>query len=1432
MSYAIAIYPFQPSTTSNAELPLQIGDQLYIIEEGGKDCAWCRGYLLQPPSLLSSLTSRGQVTSDARVFSGIFPKCCVGIKEQLGHDVAPPSPTTTAVRPQAPVPMLKIGDESATSESEPLVDEIASCLREWYTGYVPTLVLQRDYDRLDTMADIVQRLDYARRQLLNDVLTAQERTSVREDAVWDLVRGNKLLGAEVIVRDPAQKGRLLTARDSATRLTQLQARFALFDGNRVVKQDGSRLHHCLLTVLPSGEVATEDISLTFALYQKSVHRRVTQLSETFTVTGVTKTSTLFADLSSLDFASDDRLFLVARALVSEPPKQAAQAILSEDRPQSRSETLQRTRDSMLNRRTSKMGFTAKRKPDKSPIIPSGRAMTPVSESSNSTPRQGYPEAKKKTTSSLVPRVIAFGTFDLAPTMRSGEETVLNLGMWESATDANTEEEIAWPGILPELLQTRNLQFVRCSRFPSVSIEVKPFTSPSADLLVRSSPTSMHMIAKTQRIGFSEAPATRRSDIYLNIGKITLPAGGAFSHPQFGAVPIKPVQMLNMQITMELRDGSGQRLERCIYPSSDASAVTAMRTHAVELDTLWDQTICIRLPVDRVMDAHLILSIANAPEFPFALAWMPLWDQYAFLRDGPHSLILHAYDKSTSTFSDAGKGMYLDLPWDHSALNKQSGAQIASLQVGTTLVSTELSQDSTLANLFNWKTLSSVSLYDVLQKLVFVPEVEVVTQLNEVLDALFAILDYKAGKDNFEDLIFNDIVFVLGIVHDRRYNLGPLIEHYVDDHFKAPMVAPCLVRSLTRLLHGVLEPQSARAVRALFKVGQQFMRLLMACYWQHPHDPDEDDIDDEYTGFKEDMKAVFMGLQLIMRNETPSLIGTKTLLVNNLHTWLPEMLKVYTNREVIALTNDMIDACKDVTGTLALYRLILIANYVKLERLWIDDDDWTNLIGDCVGWLERHWPVPNTVTKDWKEQVRLCSSIVAALLARPSPALHLFNSRIIATYTTIAAQPKAKRWDVSALFPAAYPFTLTPTVSADYFDETLLELAALLADIMKIKAPPERQWDHTARTREVTQTLSVAGSILSHNMNPASWLSLDILNHVAALDLLTYIAGQLERFYLPDPEDATSFDTGLWKSYFDALLILLLSSALALESFSEQKRRAVWKIAGDVRQTGSDLLRASWIALGWEATEDDRRRYHLGRLGGYQVQYVPSLVAPIMELCLSMHEGLRRVGVEILQAMIISEWTLNEELSLIETEIIGALNDILKARSLSSQPTGNEIVARKLFVGELLASFSTIANQPDDALWRTLEDLVATIDELIDLISGPRLDEDAEASAEDDEPRFPLPPSRTNGTRTVTPITAARADSAELAERSISRLEGKVYGSHALECYKRLAEEYEKSGDFKRLAKTYRAIARIHEARATSRLSYHRGEADGIDEDDE
>jgi dedicator of cytokinesis protein 3 len=244
---------------------------------------------------------------------------------------------------------------------------------------------------------------------------------------------------------------------------------------------------------------------------------------------------------------------------------------------------------------------------------------------------------------------------------------------------------------------------------------------------------------------------------------------------------------------------------------------------------------------------------------------------------------------------------------------------------------------------------------------------------------------------------------------------------------------------------------------------------------------------------------------------------------------------------------------------------------------------------------------------------------------------------------------------------------------------------------------------------ILSTLKAQQSILECDAYPKSWLSLNIYHHRSSLEILEYISTLLRRSFLPSPDFAEDFDMEIWKTFFMTLLKIVGSEVLALETFPEQKRRAVWKIAGDVRESGAELLRQAWDTIGWETTADENRRYGLKRLGGYQVQYVPSLVSPIVELCLSVHEGVRRVAVEILKTMIVSEWALSEELSSIETEMIASLDVIFKKKRI------NESVTQKLFIGELFEMFGPIASQPDDALWVALKEMLATIDELMDLL---------------------------------------------------------------------------------------------------------------------
>ncbi|KPI43666.1 Dedicator of cytokinesis protein 1 [Cyphellophora attinorum] len=1414
LSYAVAVYPFQ-SPASPIELPLQIGDQLYVIEEGGINGEWCRGYLLAPLSLVAALTTEARSASDSRVYSGIFPRCCIEFRETLAGVVSHENgDAINGERPPAPVPMLKIGDESPTSTAEPLVDEISSCLREWCNLHLPDLILQQQYELLDEVAAITGRLDYARRQLLHDVLTIQERRAVREMAVWDLVRGNKMLNGEVIVRDAEQQGRLLTADDSAIELSKLQSVMGALNDPPIDKVEVTSLHHALVEAKSIGGTELDSVMLNFGVYELTEGGALQPFSEMYSAPASSKLKTLFADFNARDVAQDGRLFLVVKAVTPEPPRQGPKQMMEET--PTRNGTLVSRKDSILNRRRSSLMFGSKRKPssERPQVGSDGRIVREKSLSNPATPvipeDNGQPRSPKPV-GPPIPRTVAVAVTDIAHTIRAAgaENEPFDLKLWSPSQRSDEDISDFNPLVVPFF--KRNSTIYGAGR----------------ESLITNNPTTMFGVCQSKKIGFSEAPSKTRSDIYLTLSRANIAQGAQLSHPEIGPTPIKPSSLLNMQLTMEVRDVTGRRVEQCIHVSSNSVGVTAFRTNAAELGSDWDQTVCLRIPAARVPECHLVLSIADAPEFPFALAWMPLWDKSAFIADGKRSLILHAYDKSTSSIN-RGRGAYLSLPWDYK--NYAAGhdgvrAILASLEISTKLCSTEFSQDRVLVSLISWKHASSVQLMDLLQKLVFVPEIEIVKQLNDVLDALFAILVHKSGESKFEDLIFNDIVFVLGIVHDRRFNLGPLVEQYADNHFNSPFAASCLIRSFTRLLQSVSDPQSARDMRALFKVGKQFLKLLMASYQQRRNSRHNNDTDKKHATFKEDMQVILFGLQMMMRSETPALVGSKTLLTQNFHSWLPELLSAYNKDEVIKIAVGLVEAGDEAEGKLVLYRLLMILNYTKLDQIWVEPRDRAILVKQCLRWLKPHWTV-NELTTDWKEQLRLCCSIVAELCRFPSSQLYEFLPSVISTYCYVASEPSIHSRTLTMLFPNTYPLPSRTAVTNEHFDEVLLELSALLATIGKMKAPSlPKSLRNGGVDQYISSTLSVVRSLLSNDAFPASWLSLHVYHHSAALNILRYLDGLLNTHFIPDPEQAENFDMELWKTYLETLLSLISSPALTLESFPEQKRRAVWKIAGDLRQSGADLLRRSWENLGWEATDDDLRRYNIRRLGGYQVQYVPGLVGAVLELCLSMHEGLRRVAVEMLQTMIVSEWALSEDLDLIETEFIGALNSLAKTRRLDAY----EAMGRKLWVTELLNLFSTIANQPDDALWTALEELVSTVDELIDLIAVNEEDKHDSTGA-----------AAAAGSVTSDNHTEVGSGGARKSMDGLSSSRGtREYGVNALESFKALAAEYERTGDYKRLARVHRSIARIHETRANGRApsalgvnGHHHHHLEGVDDDDD
>jgi dedicator of cytokinesis protein 3 len=1430
IAFAVATYPFE--ATSPADLPLELGDELYIIEQGGRNGEWFRGYLVAPPSLLAGLTSTKGQTLEARVFSGIFPVSCVEVREVLGEsereseeaeeeeekneeeghrqngvvdsavsshrgsrrsagDISnsngssPISPRKSkagstksingkiskstksktkslingsshllsvptkrdpdAPKAPAPVPMLKIGDENPTSASEPLVDEIASCLREWHSTNLHGLLLGRQYPLLDKMSSLVNRLDLSRRQFLHDVLTTQEMRKLREKTVWDLVRGNKLFNGEVIVRDPAQRGRVLTGDDSAVEITRLQSTMSLLDERpEPVATENLTLHHLLVDGKTFVGASAEPTTLVFSLATKSPGAPATALSESFIVdvppsgvlTSLAKVGsmkTLFTGLAAADIgeapSAETELYLVvkvrsAQQVTAGKPESRGHARENTaigDKSQTSSGASRSGRRSLMWGQNSKRGFSRNAPLSK---------LDSLSEDDGSSASRGGPpstagskasssyEAKSGSVSRVVTRTIGIGALKLNSIMKQDEEVEQLVSIWSPSTGPSEKQEQGdgWEEVIRDLMGSKSGHYERSRRGERLQVHLQAFDSPDADDLIKSTPTFLSGATQTSKMGFSGAPTKPRSDIYITVDEAFLPRQALLSRPTGSATPLSShLSCMNLQITLEVRRANGERIEKCIFASSNSEGESSWASTAAERGHAWNQVLRLSIPPIDVPSCHLVMVLADAPNQPLAICHMPLWDQGAFMRDGHHSLLLYRYDESTMHPKASGPGGagYLDLGWnargkDDVSKDEAVTGPVATLRVQTYLCSTRFSQDKVLLGLLKWREQGPGDVQDLLKRLTFVPEIEVVKLLSDVFDAIFGILVENSGNDDLEDLVFSALVTVLGIVHDRRFNLEPLVDQYAENKFNYPFATPCLVRSFSRLLQNPSEPQTSRKLRATFKVVRHILKFITHARDQQKAKEAGIGITSNSPGFSRDLRSIFKSLDSLMRSSAPILVGSQTLAVQHFHTWLPVLGGLLSTEEIMHIAIDFMDSCALVKGKLILYKLILIINFSRLS-VFSDPARKASLSANTVRWIAPYWGKTEEVTEQWREQVRLCCSILSIHAGDLGPEVPSAIPKIVDSYLALQAVPKTPKTRLSLLFPTSYPFPSKPISERLEFDEALFELSAILSTLSTLPVGMQLDLPQDEMATLLEDMLHVHLSILQCDAFPSNWLSVHIYHHKSTMKALQYVAGILVDSFLPHPDDAEDYNTELWKAFFTVLLKLVSSDALALETFPEQKRRAVWKIAGDVREHGAELLRKTWEMIGWDTSPDELERYGMAKTGGYQVQYVPALVGPIAELCLSVHQGLRTVAVEVLQTMVVSEWTLSEDLSAIQTELIDCLDELFKSKPLT------ESILQKLFMNELLNLFEPLSQIPDDPLYAALKELVATIDEFLDLL---------------------------------------------------------------------------------------------------------------------
>ncbi|WAR56682.1 hypothetical protein PtB15_7B532 [Puccinia triticina] len=1007
---------------------------------------------------------------------------------------------------------------------------------------------------------------------------------------------------------------------------------------------------------------------------------------------------------------------------------------------------------------------------------------------------------------------------------------------------------------------------------SIDIQMKTYYGDTNTILKENS-SALSDVPVTSRLGFPDVvyPDDSRNEIYIKLWS------GDFSNLSVGASKMISASGSgkNIEVAAELRTNTGQLLERVISRGSGEPKVTRYNSMVYRNNQTptWGELMKLDISSETIASCHLFFTFRNRQEKstrnnnghaqadkPFAFAYLPLFSpNRTFIPDGEHSLILFKYDDQS-----AMPEVYCrvrptivpgqTIPEITPALSKLLIPLKDSFVVRSFLCSTLHTQDEVLLRLMKWNTLldDPDGLRQTLTKLKFASEVEICKFLRNIFDALFGVLVSRANAETkeYEELVFNALVTLLGIVSDRRFtNFKPVVDLYIDHHFSSTTASTHLLQSFQNLLANPTSPDNAHPLRCSIKVWGYLMRFIVRSRElqriKELNAPSSGLMCDAVESkFKVDISTLLGRINNLMTTDSSSIIGTQTLAVQHFASLMTELAKVFSPLELLEKANGFCESIKVSKGKIVMWKLLL-QEHIVMSPIFDQAEGRLQLVPKLTTWVKPHLgefedylmfkPTDNEVVKHsarvtWLEGIRIAVAVVAVALDK----LHevLIDPAVCNDHGALAQEhdnieyllgllPKllesfrefenpanvetVQRLGTTAsvissvpiVFPATYPFSLLnalppkpnlhPPVSPTdpnnsnnnanpslghqqnnppTVQNALGEIAVVMITMIML-APPRMLKNHLELMLEVegkanfgkflSKTFKAFYSILKHVAFPSNWLNINVVSHKAILKLLDVVSKILQREFIPamqtestraggggqegqeEGEEEERFDSNLWSDFFVLNHGLLSSKLLIIEEYPPQKRRVIWKLAGDIRDEGSKIFRAAWEAIGdfeiriqaGPSSEDGHEREdgdegrdggqrkdgqrgadgqekddgtdkaqlqirEVTRCGGYQVQFVPGFIEPLLELCLSHHDELRGNAVIVLYSVIVSEFNLNRDFTVIADEIIDKLDTLLG--SSPSEPLSSPVdeTSRASFVGQLRALFDHSPVVPKDS----------------------------------------------------------------------------------------------------------------------------------------
>ena len=726
-------------------------------------------------------------------------------------------------------------------------------------------------------------------------------------------------------------------------------------------------------------------------------------------------------------------------------------------------------------------------------------------------------------------------------------------------------------------------------------------------------------AVARKMGFPEVilPGDVRNDLYLTLFQGEFSKGTKKSER-------------NIEVTVRICNEKGSVIPNAITIGAGGSSLSEYKSviYYHEERPKWMETFKVAIPIEEFYGGHLKFTFRHRSsndnkdksEKPFAMSFVKLMNENGTtLWDKIHDLLVYKVDHKKYDDSEVS---YLKLPATKTEMecrllltnnqsNQMNAKQLCSMfqangmmlspkdsfNISTIVCSTKLTQNIDLLGLLKWKS-NKENLKSNLLALMKVDGEEIVKFLQDTLDALFDILMQNTDSDIYDNLVFEALIFIIGLISDRKYqHFRPVLDVYIQENFSATLVYNKLIAVLMSYINDVksmAENQDIllRAMKSLeyiFKVIVRSRMLYAALNGGKGK-----------SQFEDSLKKLLNSITNMMLSNDQATLLVQGACMKYFPFAITDILFVFNENELSYILADLI-------------------NNVPVDRLTKQKMMCINDIVHCVLFTKYAecrsilLPVINDNLRlllEKNQELELCVTILSDML--------------VVLYGRDVGPTKN---DISDIMKTLLRTVIQSVINIDRKNSLVANLVTIMIGILRqmtvnhYKEYLDNFVERIDLLDFLMEILLVFRDLVNKNVFPSDWNEMIMLQNSVILNSLRHFALAIRENFLQP------FEVQLWNNFFHCSISFLTQDPLQLENFSLTKRNKIYTRYKDMRRDAASEIRAMW--------------FHLGR---HKIEFVPNMIGPFLEMTLIPEIELRKATISIFFDMMQCEFYSPRNLS--------------------------------------------------------------------------------------------------------------------------------------------------------------------------------------------